>query len=132
MERFTTRCNKCKQLITFIRTDKGTNMPCDPTPVRYIENANGRHKVYTGAGKCVRCELGCGDTWFTGWGFVPHWGSCISGEGKKRITALSEKRPSISAPPPAAPIAKPLQADEPKFEQLCLFGGERRSRHPVF
>ena len=121
------RCSRCDALIIFIRTDSGKSMPCDCNSVMYREDPNGEDRLYTKTGKLIRCSLDCDKDNYTGYGYKPHWGSCVSYEGRKRYDAL--KKPPAPEPKPKEQ-PKLQKPEEPKFEQLCMFGGDRRSRHP--
>jgi len=129
-----TYCERCQALIVFIRTENGKHMPCDANPVNYRENAEGDHYVFTRYGKRVRCDIVTDNGDFTGLGYVPHWGNCLSYEGRKRMAAYNEqakKKEEAKYRPPVKAAPAPVKREEPKHEQMSLFGGDRPYRHPM-
>ena len=137
-EQEATYCKNCHMLIIFIRTENGKLMPCNVNPVPYQEYDKGETSVYTRSGKRVRCTLNCSKDNCSGYGYVPHFGSCLSNEGRKRLDGYREQVQERKEP---ASIGRCVLASsegsssaekkpEPQFEQMSLFG-ERRYRHPI-
>ncbi|MCC8079242.1 MAG: hypothetical protein LIO57_04160 [Oscillospiraceae bacterium] len=70
-------CTKCGAAIVWIKTVKGKPMPCDATPVYYIQKPRaGTKRIVTPNGEVIACELTEDPCKATGTGFVPHWSSC--------------------------------------------------------
>lgn len=129
----TSYCKRCKAMIVFIPTGNDKYMPCDPNPVMYREDKFEKAVIYTREGKYVRCTLSCTAENYTGWGYKPHWGTCVSDDSRRRYEARQQPErtpPRTVTEKKPEPRPKPV-IEESKFEQLCLFGnGERRDRHP--
>jgi len=134
MQQDTAYCRECNAIIIFIRTERGKSMPCEPNMVPYIEDENGPTRVLTKSGKLIRCEL-CGSTEeCTGYGYLPHFSRCISREGRERMEGLRQSSKSGTSAPAASqkPQPRPQVREEPKVEQMCLFGvNDRPYRHPI-
>ncbi|MEG1492255.1 MAG: hypothetical protein RR394_08380 [Oscillospiraceae bacterium] len=129
----TVRCNKCRQTIVFIRTEKGSAMPCDAAPIRYKASPIGRQRLLTRYGKMVQCDTDCDLSDFDGWGYLPHWANCLSKDGVERMLGRKPETKPAKTTAPAAPTRKkrdkPVK-DAPKFEQCCLWQSERQYIHP--
>lgn len=126
-------CKQCKALIVFIRTENGKFMPCEANPVLYLENPKGESRVFTRYGKLVTCTIVGEGEEFTGIGYKPHWGGCISSEGRRRLEGYREQAKTPTKIPVPAPAmkAKPKQ-EEPKVEQMSLFTVfDTPYRHPM-
>ena len=67
-------CKGCGAPILWYRTADGKPMPCNPVPITYWKQTEGRKKVLTLGGEIVSCEYdgdGDGET-----GYIPHWATC--------------------------------------------------------
>ena len=69
-------CRGCGAPIIWIKTSAGKSMPCDDTPIYYIQRANGTKKIVTPNGEVISCEYTINPHEATGIGYAPHWGSC--------------------------------------------------------
>lgn len=70
-------CKSCKAAIVWIRTSSGKSMPCNSTPVYYIEKPRvGTKRIITPNGEVIACEYTEDPGKATGTGFVPHWATC--------------------------------------------------------
>lgn len=71
------RCRSCGQLVVWIRTRGGKNMPCDPQMLTYRQSATGKERIVTTAGDVVSAEVvesGAADS--TGIGYISHFATC--------------------------------------------------------
>lgn len=72
-------CRSCGAAIVFIRTPGGKSMPCNATPVYYIEKPRtGGKRIVTPNGQVVACEYTEDPHRATGTGFIPHWATCTN------------------------------------------------------
>lgn len=72
-------CRSCGAAIVFIRTPGGKSMPCNATPVYYIEKPRtGSKRIVTPNGQILSCEYTEELHRATGTGFVPHWATCTN------------------------------------------------------
>lgn len=70
-------CRGCGAAIVWIGTPGGKSMPCDATPIYYIQKpSSGSKKIVTPNGEVISCEYTEDPYKATGTGFAPHWGSC--------------------------------------------------------
>lgn len=70
------KCSKCRADVIWVRTRAGKNMPCDPTPVTYWQDSKGKGRVITPNGETIACRFEGDMDKATGWGYIPHWGTC--------------------------------------------------------
>lgn len=78
-------CRGCGAAIVWIQTPGRKSMPCDATPIYYIQRPRtGSKKVVTPNGEVISCEYTEELDKATGVGYVPHWGSCPSAGKYKR------------------------------------------------
>lgn len=128
-------CNRCNRLIVFIRTEKGKPMPCEASTVPYLADERGDRQILTDRGKLVRCRILApedkGDC--TGFGYVPHFASCLSRGSRERMEAY--KRQGGSGIGRGASVekasTKPTTPIAPEYEQLSLFAPvARQYRYP--
>ncbi len=81
----TSNCKGCGTSIVWIQTGTGKSMPCNETPVYYIEKPRtGKKKIVTPNGEVISCEYTDNPSKATGTGFVPHWATCPQSERFKR------------------------------------------------
>lgn len=78
------KCKNCGAEIVWIKTKAGKAMPCDATPVCYIEDAAGKSRVITEGGETIRCTLTDSRETATGSGYVPHWATCPAADQFRR------------------------------------------------
>lgn len=70
-------CKKCLADIIWIKTMGGKPIPCNSTPIYYIEKPkSGRKRIVTPNGEVISCEYTDDPVKATGTGFVPHWATC--------------------------------------------------------
>lgn len=69
------KCSGCGAKVFWIKTVRGKNMPCDPKLVPYWEKEKAVGKIVTADGRVLSCTYeGAGVP--SGYGFIPHWGTC--------------------------------------------------------
>lgn len=128
-------CKHCGELVIFVRTKKGKSMPCEAAQVLFIADPYGSKQILTRQGELVRgyvVERG-EEADDARYGYMPHFGNCISSEARRRQEAYKRQGGSgIGDVEPKAPKkADKPEAPKAEFEQICLFGNnERRSRLP--
>ena len=83
-------CKGCGAEIIWIRTLAGKSIPCDPVQVPYWEKPKGKGKVVTPNGEVLSCKFEGEPNKATGFGYVPHWGTCPRA-GEFRKGAKEEK-----------------------------------------
>ena len=70
-------CKACGAAIIWIRTPAGKSMPCNASPVYYIEKPrSGMKRVVLQNGEVLACEYTDDPNKATGVGYVPHWSTC--------------------------------------------------------
>lgn len=81
-------CKKCGAAIVWIRTPGGKPMPCNATPVYYIQkHRSGTKRIVLQNGEVFSCEYTDDPSKATGVGFIPHWSSCPDAESfRKKVT----------------------------------------------
>jgi hypothetical protein len=80
-------------MITFVKTAKGKQMPCNSARVDYVEDAAGYSRVLTEGGHLVDCFITDGPGPGTGKGYIPHFHTCRNPEAAKALAA-AKKAPS--------------------------------------
>lgn len=80
-------CKKCMAPIVWIEMTSGKLMPCDATPVYYIEKRrHGSKRIVTPNGEVLSCEYTDDPARATGTGFVPHWSTCPNADSFRKKT----------------------------------------------
>jgi hypothetical protein len=70
-------CKACMAAIVWIKTPAGKSIPCNETPVYYIEKPkSGKKRIVTQNGEVLSCEYTEDPSKATGVGYVPHWATC--------------------------------------------------------
>ena len=69
-------CRGCGATIIFIATGEQTAIPCDPEPLKYWLDPDGRERIVTPAGTVVRAELEGLPGYETGTGYICHFATC--------------------------------------------------------
>lgn len=70
-------CKACMAAIVWIKTPAGKSIPCNETPVYYIEKPkSGKKRIVTQNGEVLSCEYTGDPAKATGVGYVPHWATC--------------------------------------------------------
>lgn len=78
-------CKSCMAAIVWIGTAKGKSIPCDATPVYYIERPrSGKQRIVTPNGQVLACEYTTDPHKATGTGYVPHWATCPQADKHRR------------------------------------------------
>lgn len=70
------KCKSCGVEIIFITTTNLKNMPCNFNPVRYWQRKGAKGKVVTPNGEVLSCDFEGDIDQATGYGYLPHWGTC--------------------------------------------------------
>ena len=82
------RCRACGREIRWIRTARGSWMPCELEAVPYVEITGGPEKIIKADGDVVSCTTITEDTEgrraFSGVGFRPHWATCRGADEYRR------------------------------------------------
>lgn len=68
-------CRGCGARIVWIKTPAGKAMPCDPSPVYYKADPEGKDRIVTTRGEVVACTITTGAD-ATDAGYRPHWATC--------------------------------------------------------
>lgn len=68
-------CRGCGARIVWIKTPAGKAMPCDPSPVYYKADHEGKDRIVTTRGEVVACTITTGAN-ATDAGYRPHWATC--------------------------------------------------------
>lgn len=68
-------CRGCGARIVWIKTPAGKAMPCDPSPVYYKADPEGKDRIVTTCGEVVACTITTGAN-ATDAGYRPHWATC--------------------------------------------------------
>lgn len=70
-------CKSCGAAIIWIKTPGGKSMPCNASPIYYIEKAkSGTKRIVLQNGEVLACEYTEDPQKATGVGYVPHWSTC--------------------------------------------------------
>lgn len=76
-------CRGCGARIVWIKTPAGKAMPCDPSPVYYKADPEGKDRIVTTRGEVVACTITTGAD-ATDAGYRPHWATCPQADHFKR------------------------------------------------
>lgn len=68
-------CRGCGAPIVWIKTPAGKSMPCDPSPVYYKADPDGKDRIVTTRGEVIACTITPGAD-ATDAGYRPHWATC--------------------------------------------------------
>ena len=69
-------CKSCGASIVFVRTNKGTSIPCNAEEVPYWQKKGGKHKIVTPNGEVLSAELEGVTGMETGLGYITHFATC--------------------------------------------------------
>lgn len=69
-------CRGCGAEIIFITTGENNGIPCNPEPLKYWLDPEGRERIVTTDGKVVRAELEGMPGFETGTGYISHFATC--------------------------------------------------------
>lgn len=75
---------KCGEMITFVTTKAGKQMPCNLPRVDYIPKPDGPHSILTESGAVERGRIVGGAGRGTEKGYVVHWATCPYSEYQRR------------------------------------------------
>lgn len=84
------RCRACGREIRWIKTARGSWMPCELEAVPYTAEAGGPEKLLTAAGeivsgRAVQRDGTGGAAEVSGVGFRPHWATCRGADEYRRV-----------------------------------------------
>ena len=133
-----TYCYKCNDLIIFIISENGADMPCDATRVEFIEDPTGPDKVYLGDRRPAFGHVLTSAAEGSVKAYRPHWPVCPGASEIKREYAqrrpvrpanMYEKVAKGKAETKHVVKGQPLQPavelrsanEEADWEQLSLF-----------
>lgn len=80
-----TSCKGCGAAIVWIKTPGGKAMPCNASPIYYIEKPRiGTKRIVLQNGEVLSCEYTDDPHKATGVGYAPHWGSCRAADSFRK------------------------------------------------
>lgn len=81
-------CKSCGAAIVWIKTPGGKSMPCNASPIYYIEKPkSGTKKAVTPNGEVLSCEYTSDPHKATGVGYVPHWATCDKSDSFRKTNS---------------------------------------------
>ena len=94
MKSNTVYCRDCGQMIIFIKTPKGKNMPCETPGVHYTPHETAKTLIADFDGNLRRGYVIDDPVDGSLYGYIPHWGNC------KKPKPAAKPSPPPEAPPP--------------------------------
>ncbi len=79
------RCRSCGQMIVWVRTKSGKNMPCDSQLVTFKSETGGKERIVTEQGNIISGKTGVSREEADGIGYISHFATCpYADEHRKR------------------------------------------------
>lgn len=78
------KCAGCGEMVIWVKTQAGKNMPCNPTLHNYKIDPTGKEKIVTQTGKAVTGVTGVDAQSADGFGYISHFATCKSANNFRR------------------------------------------------
>ena len=75
------KCKSCGANIIWLPTENGKSMPCDATPIPYVDDPAGSLLLVTNSGNVVRARA---DATSDKFGYVSHFATCPNADKHRR------------------------------------------------